>query len=90
MQISIPIAQFNSLATGAALVSGTDYVASDKGSFLNVLALSMKGLRFLYWETATNGQPGLNLGALPLTDLLILLLNIQAGAAGKGTAWTQT
>ena len=87
------LANFTTAANLAALVNGTDYAAADNGNNtslnISVLPLSMKGLRFLRWITAANGQPGLAL-EVPLEDILLLLLNVQCGLAGKGTAWTQT
>jgi hypothetical protein len=80
---------FRAAATTAALVEGTDYALKDNGTTIRVLALTMKALRFLCWNTAANGQPGLEL-EVPDGDLFLMLLNIQAGAAGKGTAWVQT
>ncbi len=46
-----------------------------------VLALNMKGLRFLVRDLGLE---------VPPVAALILLCNLQAAASGKGTAWVQT
>jgi hypothetical protein len=87
--LPINLATFTAAATAAALINGTDYAVADRGAIVRVLPLSMKGLRFLVWETATNGAPGLGQD-VPIEDIATLRANLEASLAGKATAWNQT
>lgn len=90
MKIFMPVASFIAKATTAGLVNGIDYAAVDIGDFLTrAIPLNMNGLRFMTWNTATNGQSGLSL-ELPVNDLMLLHCNLLASMAGKITAWPQT
>jgi hypothetical protein len=68
-------------ATANGLVQGTDFVVkagTNETSF--VLALSMKGLKYLVYDKELQ---------VPPEDLLILQCNLLASIAGKLTAWVQ-
>lgn len=87
-------ADVDALALAAGL-GATDLATADAGNgATRVLALSMRGLRFLAWNTATNGAPGLS-QEVPPADLLLLLCNIMAHGTGNPAthlveAWPQT
>ena len=80
MILSITKAGFDAGAAAAGLV-GSDLATQSVAQGVQVQPLSMRGLRYLVWTLGLE---------VPNSDCLILLCNIQAGAAGKNTAWVQT
>lgn len=82
MYLGTSKAQLDGQATAGALVVGTDLHTQDAGtSRVLVLALSMKGLR---WLVLTYGMTP------PPEDTAILQANLLAVLAAKGVAWAQT
>jgi hypothetical protein len=75
-------ATFDAAVAAAALQVGVDLATKAVSAVaVQVQPLTMAGLRHLVWTLGLD---------VPAADCLILLTNIQAGAAGKGVAWPQT